>query len=439
MAANMNADQIVDFCRKHSLYSWAAQDSVDPIPYVKADGVWLWDANGKKYLDWNSGSMSVHIGHGNQKVIAAIEKQLHELVFVTASGATEIRARVSEKLAQMMPGDLNTTFFTLGGGESNENAVRAARAVTGRQKVLARYRSYHGATSLSINLTGDYRRWANEPGPPGIVHVLDPQPYNFTFADGDANLAYLEEVIAMEGPHTIAAFLVETVTGTNGVLPPPPGWLRAVRELTRRHGIMLICDEVMAGFGRTGKMFAFQHWLDDNNAPDMITMAKGLTSSYLPLGGVGMSDKVRSHFAKNVFYGGHTYNAHPLCLAAALANLEVIEELLPNVIKLEGVMKGEMERLKKKHVSMKEGRAIGLFGMIDLQRNSRGEPFSPYPSSSPAMAKLGRFFRDNGLVTFIKHSNFTCVPPLCITEAELKEGFAIIDRALDMLDQECER
>ena len=439
----MDAHEIVEKCKQYTMYSWSAGDSVDPIPFVKGEGVWLWDATGKRYLDWNSQAMSVHIGHGNKKVIAAIERQAKELVYVYAGAATEVRARLGEKLAKLMPGHLNTSFFTLGGGEANENAVRAARAVTGRQKILSRYRSYHGATALAINLTGDSRRWANEPGPPGIIHVLDPVPYTFSFgADPEEisrkNLAYLDEVIAMEGGHTIAAMIIETVTGTNGVLPPPPGFLSGLKALLDNNGILLICDEVMAGFGRTGKMFAFEHGLSGaTQVPDMITMAKGLTSSYLPLGAVGLSDKIAAHFKKNVFYGGHTYNSHPMCLAAALANLEVIEEdkLVDNARNLEPVMKAEMARLQAKHPCMREGRAIGLFGMIDLQKRN-GEPLAAYGTSSPTMAKLSRFFREQGLFTFVKHTSFTCIPPLCINEAELKEGFAIVDRGLDLVDND---
>jgi taurine--2-oxoglutarate transaminase len=438
----MEAAEIVEKCKRYTMYSWSAGDAVDPIPFVKGERVWLWDANGKRYLDWNSQAMSVHIGHSHPHVIQAIEEQAHKLLYVYAGAATEIRARLGEKLASVMPGDLNTSFFTLGGGESNENAVRAARAFTGRQKVLTRYRSYHGATSLAINMTGDHRRLHNEPGPPGIVHVMDPYPYNYSFGSTPEevtrnNLAYLEETIMYEGGHTIACMVIETVTGTNGVLPPPPGWLQGLKALLDKHGILLVCDEVMAGFGRTGKMFAFEH---GGIVPDMVTMAKGLTSSALPLGAVGLSDRIAAHFKKNTFWGGHTYNSHPMCLAAALANLEVIERegLVENAKKLEPVMKSEMERLQKKHRSMKAGRAIGLFGMIDLQKNPRGEPFGPYGGSSPTMARLGKRFRELGVFTFIKNSNFTCIPPLCITEAELRDGFALVDQALEVTDADFE-
>ena len=434
--------EIVAGCKHTTMYSWSAGDAVDPIPFVRAQGVFLWDADGKRYLDWNSQAMSVHIGHGNPKVIEAIKRQADQLVYVYAGAATEIRARLGAKLAALMPGHLNTSFFTLGGGEANENAVRAARAVTGRQKILTRYRSYHGATSLAINMTGDSRRWANEPGPPGIIHVMDPYPYQYSFGQTDAeicanHLRYLEETIMYEGGHTIAAMLIETITGTNGVLPPPPGYLAQLKALLDRHGILLICDEVMAGFGRTGKMFAFEH---GGIVPDMITMAKGLTSSYLPLGAVGLSDRIAQHFKKNVFYGGHTYNSHPMCLAAALANIEVIEEegLVENARRLEPVMKEEMARLKARHPSMKAGRAIGLFGMIDMQKDASGAPFAPYGGASPTMAKINRAFRERGLFTFVKNTNFTCIPPLCITEEQLREGYAIVDAALEIADADFE-
>ncbi len=436
----LTADEIVAASKAYTMFSWSAGDSVDPIPFVRGKGVWLWDRNGKRYLDWNSQSMCVNIGHGNEKVIKAIAEQAASLAYVGSSGATEIRARLGEKLAKLMPGHLNSVFFTLGGGEANENAVRAARGVTGRQKVMVRYRSYHGATALTINMTGDQRRWSNEPGPPGIVRVMDPQPYNYSFGNTPEeitknNLQYLEETIMYEGGHTIACFVLETMTGTNGALPPPPGYLAGVRKLCDDNGIMMICDEVMTGFGRTGKMFGFQHAGPDL-IPDMITMAKGLTSSYLPLGAVGLSDQVAAYYKKNVFYGGHTYNSHPTCLAAALANIEVLQDegMVENAARMEVVMRREMARLQAKHPCVKATRATGLFGMIELQKTSSGAPFSPYGKVGVEMGELGKYFRERGLLTFIKATNFTCMPPLCITEAELLEGYSIIDDALALMD-----
>jgi taurine--2-oxoglutarate transaminase len=353
--------------------------------------------------------------------------------------AYETRARLGEKLATLWPGDLEKSFFTLGGAEANENAIRAARAYTGRQKILARYRSYHGATNATMQLTGDPRRLPNEPGMPGVVHVMDPEPYRYSFGDTEEertanNLRYLEEVIDYEGPDKIAAFFIEAVTGTNGILPPPKGYLQGVRALTEKHGILLVCDEVMTGFGRTGKNFAFEH---GGIIPDIVTMAKGLTSSHLPLGAMGIRDHVAKHFEDNVFWGGLTYNAHALCCAAAIASIEVLreEKLVDNAVKLGAVMREEMDRLTREHPSVKVGRQIGLFGMMDIQKNSKGEPLAPYNGGHPAMTALNKAFRDAGLFTFVRWSGFMCNPPLCITEEQLREGFAIIDRCLAVTDE----
>jgi taurine--2-oxoglutarate transaminase len=272
-----------------------------------------------------------------------------------------------------------------------------------------------------------------------VVRVMDPHPYNYSFGTTDEeitanNLRYIEEVITYEGAHTIAAMIIETVTGTNGILAPPSGWLRGLRALLDKHDILLICDEVMCGFGRTGKMYAFEH---GPIIPDIVTSAKGLTSAYLPLGMMGVRDKIADHFRKNVFSGGLTYNAHPVCLAAADAVLDVLleEGLVENAARLEHVMRREMDRLKAKHPSVKTGRCIGLFGMMDLQKNSKGEPFAPYNGSHPAMNALSKAFNDSGLFTFVRWSSFMTNPPLSITEAELLEGFAIIDRCLDVTDR----
>ncbi len=435
----MDTQTLVDLCRRHTLFNWAARDAVDPLPIARAEGVWLHTHDGRRLLDFNSQLMSVNIGHGHPRVIQAIKDQLDTLVYAFPHAATEVRARLGAKLAEKLPGDINTFFFTLGGAEANENAVRAARLYTGRSKILSRYRSYHGATNLCMSLTGDPRRWANEPGPPGIVRVLDPFPYRYRFGEDPEeitrrNLEYLAETIEMEGPSTIAAMIIETVTGTNGVLPPPPGYLAGLKELLSSHGILLICDEVMAGWGRTGRWFAFEH---GGIVPDIVTLAKGLTSSYLPLGAVGLSDPVAEHFRDHVYWGGLTYNAHPVCLAAALAVIEVMEEegLVERAAALEPVMRQHMDHLAERHPSVREGRCIGLFGMIDLQRNAEGEPLAPYNGTHPAMQRLARFFLEEGLFTFVRWSSFMCNPPLVITEDELAQGFAIIDRGLAITDE----
>mgnify|MGYP000400668376 CR=1 FL=1 len=436
----MDTQEMIDLCKAHSMYSWSATGAVDPLPVARAEGVYFYTPEGKRFLDFNSQLMSVNIGHSHPKVLQAMKDQLDaQLLYVFPATATEVRAKLSKKLAEIVPGDINTFFYTLGGAEANENAIKAAKQFTGRSKILARYRSYHGATNACMQLTGDPRRLANEPGMPGVIHVMDPTPYHYSFGTTDAeivenNLRYLEEVIMYEGPNTIAAMFIETVTGTNGILPPPDGYLQGLRKLLDKHGILLVCDEVMAGFGRTGKLFAFEH---GGIVPDIVTMAKGLTSSYTPLGAMGVRDEIAQHFKDNVFWGGLTYNAHALSCATALANIEVLEEedLIGNAARLESVMREEMDRLTEKHVSLKGGRCIGLFGMLDVQKNSQGDLIAPYNGGHPAMAKANAYCREQGLFTFFRWSHIMCNPPLCIDEATLREGFGIIDGALDITDE----
>ncbi len=438
----MEVKEIVDLCKKHTMYTWSAGNKVDPLPFARAEGVYFWTHEGKRFLDFNSQLMSVNIGHSHPKVIAAMKEQLDTLLYAFPGTATEPRAKLGKLLSEVAPGDINTFFFTLSGAEANENAIKAARLYTGKFKILSRYRSYHGATNATMQLTGDPRRWANEPGMPGVIRVMDPRPYHFSFGESDeditrANLQYLDEVIMYEGPQNIAAMFIEPVTGTNGILPPPKGYLEGLRALLTRHKILLVCDEVMAGFGRTGKMFAVDH---AGIVPDILTMAKGLTSSYTPLGAMGVSDAIAEHFRDNVFWGGLTYNSHVLSLATGIAAVSVLREegLVENAAKMGVIMREEMGRLQAKHPCVKEGRNIGLFGMIDLQKNATGERIAPYNGTSPAMQELGAFFRKEGLFTFMRWGSFMCNPPLCINEEQLREGFAIIDRGLDLVDAHCE-
>src|SRR6185295_9554613 len=319
----MTGDEIVALSKRHTLFEWSAQAAVDPIPVARAKGIYFWTPEGKRFIDFNSQLMCVNIGHCDDRVVRAIQRQAAELPYATPFFATEPRARLGKKLADICPGDIDVFFFTNGGAEANENAIKLARWVTGRQKILARYRSYHGGTAAAISATGDPRRWAAEPGIPGVVHVLDPYHGIARGWDSAADaLATLEEVIQLEGANTIAAFILEPVTGTNGILIPPDGYLEGVRELCTKHGILMICDEVMSGFGRTGEWFAVNHW---NVVPDVLTMAKGLTSAYVPLGAVGMRRGIADRFKEKVFYGGLTYNSHTLACAAALAAIDVYE------------------------------------------------------------------------------------------------------------------
>ena len=432
----MTGEEMVALSRKHTLYEWAAQSKVDPIPVARAKGIYFWTPEGKRFIDFNSQLMCVNIGHGDERVLQAIREQADTLAYANPFMATEARARLGAKLAEITPGDIDVFFFTNGGAEANENAIKLARMATGRHKILARYRSYHGATAGSITLTGDPRRWAAEPGLPGVVHVLDPyHGIERGWDSAEESLAMIEEIIQLEGPHTIAAFILESVTGTNGVLVPPDGYMQGVRQLCDKHGILMICDEVMAGFGRTGEWFAINHW---NVVPDIITMAKGLTAAYVQLGAVGMRRKIADQFKDRVFYGGLTYNSHPLACAAALAAIRVYEEdgLLENARRMGSLMADLMTDLQLRHPSVGAARSLGLFGLFELVRDrTKKVPMAPFNGTSDEMAALGRYFRQEGLYTFVRWNTFFTNPPLCITEAQMREAFAIIDKGLDITDR----
>jgi taurine--2-oxoglutarate transaminase len=435
-STRLTSEQIVAANRAHTFFSWSVQGSLDPIAIDHAEGVYLYTPEGKRILDFNSQLMSVNIGHGDRRVIDAITAQAAKLQYVQPAFATEIRGRLGDKLAEIMPGDLDKVFFTLGGAEAIENAMKFARHYTGRYKVLARYRAYHGATFGAMTLTGDPRRWANEPGIVGVVRYPD------THRWGDKeprpvgeSLQGLEDVIRYEGPQTIAAVFLETIVGTNGILIPPDGYVQGVREICDRYGILMVCDEVMAGFGRTGRWFAVDHF---GVVPDLMTMAKGLTSSYLPLGAVGMRHHIAEAFETKMFYGGLTYSSHPVSLAAALATINVYEQddLIGNAARLGPVMREWHEKLYARHPSVGAHRNLGLFGALEIVRSRA--PFTPmagFNGSSDEMKAIGKYFREHGLYTFIANHMIHTNPPLCITEDQLAEGFEIIDRALDIADQ----
>jgi taurine---2-oxoglutarate transaminase len=431
----MSGAEIVDLCRRHTFFEWSAQGVVDPIPMARAKGAFFWTPEGKRYIDFNSQLMCVNIGHGDDRVIRAISDQAAALAYANPFMATEPRAKLGAKLAQITPGDIDVFFFTNGGAEANENAIKIARAFTRRHKILARYRSYHGGTHGAMALTGDPRRWSTEPGMPGVIHVLDPyHGIERGWDSTDQALAVLEEVVQLEGPQNIAAIFLETVSGTNGVLIPPDGYLEGVRKLCTTHGILLVCDEVMAGFGRTGEWFAVNHW---NVVPDIMTMAKGLTSAYVPLGAVGMRRHIADYFRDHVFQGGLTYNSHPLACAAALANISVYEDddLIGNAKRLGPVMAHLLQDLARRHPTVGAHRNLGLFGIVELVRPGTTTPLAPFGTTSPEMRKLSQLFRELGLYTFVRWHNFFTNPPLCITESELGEGFSIIDAALTRLEE----
>lgn len=438
-------EQILPLSLEHNFWTWSAQSKVNPIAVKKAKGVYFWDVNGKQYLDLNSMVMCVNIGHGDERVIQAITDQARELAFAGPGMATKPRALLGKLLAEITPPGLTRFLYTLGGADANENAIKFARAHTGRFKILSRYRSYHGATYGAISATGDPRRVAWEPTTmPGVVHFLDPYKYRSTFHRNRPDipeeeftqdyLNHLEEIIQYERPETIAGILIESVTGTNGIIIPPQGYMQGVRKICDRYGIMMIADEVMSGFGRTGEWFAVNHW---NVAPDIMTMAKGLTSGYAPLGAVAMRQEIADTFKDRVYEGGLTFNGHPISLAAAIAVIRVMKEdrLVEKARETGRVMADMLQELVDRHPSVGEVRSIGLFGIIELVKNRKTkEPMAPFNGSSSEMAAFRKFLLDHGVFASIHWHTVLLIPPLIITPDQLADGFSVIDEALRITD-----
>ena len=423
----LTAQEIVDYNKEYTFFSWSAQGKLNPIPVTGAEGVYFWDANGKRYLDMVSQLANSNLGHQHPKVVRAIQEQAAKLTYISPFHATEPRARLGKKLAEITPGDLKKTFFTLGGSDANENAIKIARQYTGRHKILARYRSYHGATHGAVSLTGDYRRLASEPGISGVVHFLDPYCYRCPFGWTKDTckrqcISHVEEVIQHEGSDQIAAIFLEGVTGTNGLILPPDDYWPRMRDICDKYGILLISDEVMSGWGRTGKWFAVDNW---SVTPDIITTAKGITSGYMPLGAVIVSEKIADYFDDHILYAGLTYNGHAMSCAAAVATIEAYEE--ENVFERVDVMGkylGEkLEALKAKHPCVGDVRYIGLFAGIELvmDRETK-EPLDITP--------LKNFLIQNGVYVFTFKNILIIAPPLIITNEQLDEGLAWVDRGI---------
>jgi taurine---2-oxoglutarate transaminase len=423
----LTAQEMVDMSKEYTFFSWSIQGDVDPIPVVKAEGVYFWDAKGKRYLDFASQLVNANIGHQNPRVVAAIQKQAGQLTFVAPGLTTEVRALLGKKLAEITPGDLKKTFFALGGAEANENAIKLARFYTGRHKILARYRSYHGATHGAVALTGDYRRLPAEPAMPGVVHLLDPYCYRCPFGWTRETchrecIRHVEEVIQHEGPSQIAAIILEGVTGTNGLIIPPDDYWPRMREICDRYGILLISDEVMSGWGRTGTWFAVDHW---NVVPDMITTAKGLTSGYVPLGAVIVRQQIADFFQDKYLYAGLTYSGHALACAAALATIEAYEQeaVFANVKKVGGHLGRRLEELRDKHPIIGDVRYMGLFAGIEFVRDRQTkEPLD--------LTSLKRFLLNQGVYVFNFKNVLFIVPPLVITEEELESGLKVLEEGL---------
>lgn len=438
-------DQVRNLDHDHVFHSWSAQAEISPLPVAGGQGATFWDHDGNEYLDFSSQLVNLNLGHQHPDLIRAIHDQADRLTTVAPFFANDIRGELGRRIVQAAGGAMSKVFFTNGGAEANEHAVRMARLHTGRRKVLTTYRSYHGATGTAISLTGDPRRWASEPADSSVVHFFGPYPYRSAFhaqsieEETSRALQHLEQVLTLEGSQTVAAVMLETVVGTNGILVPPPGYLEGVRDLCDRHGILLILDEVMAGFGRCGRIFAYQEF---GVTPDLVTFAKGVNSGYVPLGGVVISEPVVETFAHRPYPGGLTYSGHPLACATGVATFQVLErdDTLTHVRDLgERVIRPTLQDMAQRHPSVGEVRGLGMFWAIELvcDRNSR-EPLVPFNAAGKAaqpMADLVAECKSHGLWPFTHFNRVHVVPPLVISENDLRRGLSIIDEALGVADR----
>jgi taurine---2-oxoglutarate transaminase len=435
--------QVVADAKQYVLHSWSVQDALDPIPVAGGEGRYFWDYDGNRYLDFASQLVNVSIGHQHPKVVAAIKEQAEKLCTIGPPMATEPRSTLARMLAEITPGDLQLSFFTNGGAEANENAIKLARWYTGRHKVIARYRSYHGATAGAITLTGDPRRWPAEPGIPGVVRMLDPYTYRCPAGHPDpcpvcTGAPHLEEILQYEGPDTVAAVILETIVGTNGIIVPPDGYLQSIREVCDRHGIVLIADEVMAGFGRTGKWFGVDNW---DVVPDILTVAKGINSGYIPLGAMIVGRPIADWVRDKYFAGGLTYSGHPLACASAVASIEAFKEegIVENAAEMGAVFAEQLRSLQEKHPSIGEVRGLGCFWGLELvkDRETR-EPFVPFNATGEAFAPMARVWKaalERGLYLMTHWNVIMVCPPLTITREEIDEGIGVLDEALAIADE----
>jgi len=434
-----------DLDRAHVFHSWSAQALIDPLVIERAEGSCFWDADGKRYLDFSSQLVNVNIGHQHPRLVAAIQEQAARLCTVGPAFANDVRSEAARRIAERAPGDLDVVFFTNGGAEATENAVRMARLHTGRHKVMAAYRSYHGATAGSIALTGDPRRWASEPGMSGVVRYWGPYLYRSAFhasteeEECERALAHLRDLLMVEGAHTVAAIILEPVVGTNGILVPPDGYLAGVREICDEHGIVMIADEVMSGFARCGEWFAVDRW---GVTPDLICFAKGVNSGYVPLGGVVISQPIAETFAKRPYPGGLTYSGHPLACAAAVASIEIFEDegIVEHARRMgTDVLGPALAGLAERHPSVGEVRGLGMFWALELVRDrATREPLVPFNATGADAAPMNAFAaacKERGLFPFTHFNRTHVVPPCTTSESELHEGVAILDEALEVADR----
>jgi taurine--2-oxoglutarate transaminase len=437
--------RVYELDRAHVFHSWSAQAQIKPMVVAGALGSHIWDYDGNRYLDFSSQLVNVNIGHQHPKVVAAIQEQAARLCTIAPQHANDQRSEAARLIVERAPEGLEKVFFTNGGADAIENAVRMARLHTGRHKVLTTYRSYHGNTATAIQMTGDPRRWANDGGATGVVHFFGPYAYRSPFwsesveQECERALEHLEQVVAFEGPGTIAALVLETIPGTAGILVPPDGYLAGVREICDRHGIVYVADEVMAGFGRAGEWFAVDAW---DVRPDLIAFAKGSNSGYVPLGGVIISAEIAETFAQRVFPGGLTYSGHPLACAAAVASINAMtdEGIIEHARQLGADVLGPgLREIGDRHPSVGEVRGLGVFWALDLVKDkATREMLVPYNASGEAnepMAALVAACKERGLLPFVNYNRLHVVPPCTTTDEEAKEGLAILDDALAVADR----
>jgi taurine--2-oxoglutarate transaminase len=436
----LDAKRIQELDAKHVLHSWSVQSQISPLPVAGAEGRYFWDYDGNRYLDFASQLVNVNLGHQHPKVVAAIVEQAQKLTTIGPPMAHEARSELARLLAEVTPGDLTMSFFTNGGAEANENAIKLARWYTGRHKIISRYRSYHGATAGAITATGDPRRWPAEPGIPGFVRMLDPYTYRCPAGHPDpcpvcTGAPHLEEILQYEGPQNVAAVMMETIVGTNGVLVPPDGYLQSIREVCDRHGILLILDEVMAGFGRSGTWFACEHW---GVVPDILTVAKGINSGYVPLGAMVVNEKLADWVQDRFFAGGLTYSGHVLACAAAIASIEAFREegVVENSAAMGEALGSGLAALAERHPSIGEVRGKGLFWGIELVRDRQTrEPLVPFNAAGEDLAPITQIAKaamERGLYLMTHWNVILVVPPLTITREELDEGLGILDEVLSL-------
>jgi taurine--2-oxoglutarate transaminase len=435
-------EEIIRDNTDYTLFSWSKQKGSNPIAVKYGEGVYLYDYDGKRYIDFSSGLMNVNIGHGDQRITAAVVRQMQEVSYVTPSCVTRVRGELGKKLAEICPGDLNKAFFTLCGATSIENAIKLARLYTGKHKILTRYQSYHGSSNGAMTASGDPRKLpVDAQQAPNFVHFDLPYAYRWEYGEEQLlkeSIAQLQRIIAYEGPANIAAILLEGQSGSSGCFLYPDGYLKAIRALCDKHGILLIMDEVMSGFGRTGKWFGFEH---HDIVPDMIAMAKGLTCGYLPFGCLMVSDRIAAKYDDAVLPLGLTYSAHPVSCAAALETLKIYEDdnLIENAVEMGKYMDSRIEELKKKHPSIGDWRNTGLLGCLELVKNRKTkEPMAPFnakPDEMEVMNKVAAKIRELGMYTFVRWGFVFIAPPLCITKEQVDEGLEIISQALSIADE----